>query len=232
MKYFFPLLSLLLSFTHLPLHAQEDTTDRYHWSREGWAIGVGGLAAYSPLESPGLDDFYALHGFGGYTPSPLRFSTYIFVARPSFWFEFEFGYRLVSEEEVDGWGIIRSEGTLVGLRFGYPINDPGSTVRIVPNLGLLGFDTSLDLLTDTENSPVRTHRDLRTLMISPSVTLNIKAHPAFWLQLSGGYSLPVTTSWSDMDRDIEPVVEVDGGPDIRIGLMLNLIDEMIWEKGE
>lgn len=209
-----------------------DTTDRHRWSREGWAIGVGGLAAYSPPESPGLDDFHASHGFGGYTPSPLRLSTYVFLAWPSFWFEFEFGYRLVSEEEVDDWGIARSEGTLVGLRFGYPINDPGSSVRIVPNLGLLAFGTSLDLLTDTENSPVRTHRDLRTLMISPSVTLNVKPYPVLWLQLSGGYSLPITTSWSDMDRDIEPVVEINGGPDIRVGLMLNIVDEIMRGKGE
>ena len=31
-------------------------------------------------------------------------------------------------------------------------------------------------------------------------------------------------------RSIEPVIEVNGGPDIRIGLMVNLIDEMRWGK--
>lgn len=223
------LLLLVLLSAVLPnlLHAQEDE-GTFPPSHDGWMVGVGLFGTYSPHTSAGLDEFYAEHSFPDYGASPFLYSSSLLIGWPRFWFEFDLGRRFISEWEAPDYGTIRSEGIQYGLRVGYPLNEPTSSVRVVPNVALLysstEFDARLDPLVGVGGE---THRELTAVAFAPSVTLSMYLQQNLSLQLTGGYALQVGTLWRDgTERDIEPAVELESGPDIRLGLFLNVVDAL------
>ena len=226
------LLLLFLLSAALPLHAQEDE-GTFPPSHDGWMVGVGLFGTYSPLASAGLDAFYAEHSFPEYGASPFLYSSSFLIGWPRFWFELDLGRRFVSEEEAADVGTIRSEGIQYGLRVGYPLNEPTSAVRVVPNVALLYSSTEFDILSSTLIGEAETHRELTAFAFAPSITLNMYLQQNLSLQLTGGYALQVGTLWRDgTERDIEPAVEVESGPDIRLGLFLNAVDALFPRRRE